>query len=183
LNLSVNGQEGRIRNSPNQFLIQAIMNGLNYFGFVLMGLGGLLLLWTLRALVQRRALLRDPVKVEGVVSGVRHVPASSTDSVGTSDPGQYFATVRYETEESETVEHELLPTHDASECEIGAVVQLLYQRGNPANVVYGDMPWGDIWSAVIGSLICLGIGALLCFCVHPTQAKSADGAISIKDRE
>src|SRR5262249_38048702 len=137
--------------------------------------GGFLLLWTLRALVRRRALLRDPVKIEGVVIRVRHVVTRSSEAVYSPGPGKFYATVRYETEEDKTIERELPPTSDSSECQIGAVVRLVYQRGNPANVVYADMRWADLVFTAIGSLIVLGIGALLCFCVDGTQPKPADG--------
>ena len=141
------------------------MHALNYVGLVLLGVSGLLSLWTVRELFRRRALLRDPVKVRGVVIRVRHVRPANTDSVGTSDPGQYFATVRYETEDRQTVERELPPTRDSSECRIGSVIRLVYQRGHPSNVVYADMRWADLVKSGIGSLIFFGIGALLYFCV------------------
>jgi hypothetical protein len=80
-----------------------------------------------------------------------------------------------ETEEGKTIARELPPTSDSSECQIGAVVRLVYQRGNPANVVYAAMRWRDLVFGAIGSLIVLGIGALLCFCVEATQATPPDG--------
>jgi hypothetical protein len=141
------------------------MKALNYFGVVLMCTGGLLSLWTMRELVRRRALLRDPVKVNGMVIRVRHVRPTNADSVGTSRPEQYFATVRFETEDGQSIERELPPTRDWRECQIGALVRLVYQRCNPANVVYADMRWADLRKSAIGSLIFLGIGALLCFCL------------------
>ncbi len=148
---------------------------LNYFGAVLLGIGGLLLLWTLRALVRRRALLRNPVKVDGVVIGVCHVTSNgSNEAVDSSDPGKFYATVRYETKEGKTIERELAPTSDSSECQIGADVRLVYERGNPANVIYAGIRWADLRASAIGSLIILGIGTLLCFCVDATQAKPAD---------
>ena len=141
------------------------MNALNQVGLVLLVLGGLLSLWTIRELVRRRALLRDPVKIRGRVMHVRHVRPTNTDSVATSDPGQYFATVRYETEDHQIVERELPPTRDSSECHVGAIVHLAYERGNPSNVVYADMRWADLVKSGIGSLIVLRIGALLCLCL------------------
>src|SRR5262245_12055982 len=138
------------------------MSALNQLGVVLLGLGRLLLLWTLRALVQRRALLRTPVKVDGLVIRVRSV-ASSSDHSAPLTPSKFYPTVRYETNEGKTIERELPPTRDSTECQIGAVIRLVYQRGNPANVVYADLRWADLVSTVIGSLIVLGIGALLCF--------------------
>jgi hypothetical protein len=144
------------------------MNWFNYFGVMLMGLGGLLSLWTLGALVRRRALLRDPVKVEGLVMCVRHVAPGSSD---TSSPGKFYATVRYETDEGSTIECELPPTSDSTECRMGAVIPLVYQRGDPANVVYAGMRWADLVTTALGTLIVLGIGALLYFCVDESPAK------------
>jgi Protein of unknown function (DUF3592) len=141
------------------------MNGLNYIGVLLLCIGVFLSLWTVRALVRRRALLRNPVKVNGVVIRVRHMAPSSSDSVGTSDPGKFYATIRFETAHHQTIERELPPTRDSSECQMGAVVRLVYQRGDPANVVYAEMRWADLVKSGIGSVIVLGIGALLCFCV------------------
>ena len=141
------------------------MKPLNYVGVVLLGFGGVLSLWTMREQLRRRALLRDPVKVQGIIIRVRHVRPTDTDSVGTSRPGQYFATVRYQTKDRQTIERELPATSDSSECRRGAAVQLVYQRGNPRNVVYGDMRWGDLRKSTIGSLVFFVIGALLCFCV------------------
>lgn len=153
------------------------MSALNQLGVVLLGLGGLLLLWTLRALVQRRALLRTPVKVDGLVIRVRSV-ASSSDHSAPLTPSKFYPTVRYETNEGKTIDRELPPTRESSECRVGAVIRLVYQRGNPANVVYADLRWGDLVSTLIGSLIVLGIGALLCFCVEGTRKKPANGATS-----
>jgi hypothetical protein len=146
------------------------MIGLNYVGVSLLGLGGLFSLWTLRAFVRRRALLRDPVKVEGVVIRVRH-EMSSSDEAGSSYPGRFHATVRFKTEEGNSIERELPPTRDSTECRMGAVIPLVYQRGCPRNVVYADMRWADLVSSAIGTLIILGFGALLYFCVEATPAK------------
>jgi len=142
------------------------MHALNYVGLLLLGISGLLSVWTVRELFRRKALLRDPVKVRGLVVRVRYVPPTNTDSVATSDPGRYYATVRYETEDRQTVERELPATRDCSECRVGAAVRLAYQRGFPSNVIYAHMRWADHVKSGIGSLIFLGIGALLCFCVN-----------------
>jgi hypothetical protein len=158
------------------------MIGLNYLGMVLLGLGGLLSLWTLRGIVRRRALLRDPVRVKGEIVRVRHVAASDTDTVSTSSPGKFYATVRYQTEARQTLERELPPSGDPDKFQVGAVLRLVYQRGDPANVVDADLRWADLVLIAIGSLIVLGIGALLCFCVEGNPAQPADDAMPSEGR-
>jgi hypothetical protein len=54
---------------------------------------------------------------------------------------------------------------------VGQGLRLIYQRGDPANVVNEDLHWADLVSTAIGSLIVLGIGVLLCFFVESTPAK------------
>ncbi len=156
---------------------------LNYIGVALLGLGGLLLLWTLRALMRRRALLRNPVKVDGEVVRVREVVSRSSDSTGGSDSVKFYATVRYETEDGQTMERELAPTRISSECQIGAFIRLVYERGNPANVINEEIRWADLVNSAIGSLIVLGLGALLCFCVYGTEAQPADGPTPTVDHK
>jgi hypothetical protein len=140
------------------------MNGLNYFGVALLGLGGIFGLWTLRAIARRRALLQNPVRVKGEVVRVRHVAPSAGDT-GTNSPGKYYATARYKSYDGSVIERELPATSDSSDCEVGALVRLVYQRGDPANVIYADMRWKDLVFGAFGALIVLVIGALLCFCV------------------
>jgi len=146
------------------------MNGLHYVGIALLVIGGILLLWTLRALVRRRALLRNPVKVEGVVIHERHVLPSG-DSVSA---GKYYVTVRYETRDGKAFERNL-PAFNKSR-PIGAVIPLVYQRDKPENVVDAELRWTDLVTGAIGSLIFLGIGAALYFGVEGTQPTPAESS-------
>jgi hypothetical protein len=143
------------------------MSGLNLFGLVLLGLGGILLIGTVRGIVRRRSLLNNAARVKGRIVHIRHVAANSGDSY---DPGRFFPTVQY-TVLRQMYERELPPSGDPDKWKNGAVIRLVYDRGNPVNVVDAELRYADLNIALIGSLLVLGIGALLFFFVESPPAE------------
>jgi hypothetical protein len=136
---------------------------LNYVGAALMGLGGILAIWVLHSVRRRRALLRHPVHVRGEVVHIRHV-VSTNDSP--SSPGRFYPTVRFRSEDGQTIERELPPSGLLDKWKIGDVVRLVHERGNPRNVIDEQLRWGDLIASAVGTLLVLGLGALLCFFVE-----------------
>jgi hypothetical protein len=136
------------------------MNGLNIFGLVLLAIGGLSLLWSMRGIVRRRALLANPVRVEGRVIRLREESPSNTEC---GQSPKIFASVQYMTKDGQSLERELPASNEENKWQVGQSLRLIYQRGNPANVVDEELAWADLVKAVIGSLIVLGFGVLLCF--------------------
>jgi hypothetical protein len=135
---------------------------LNYLGVALIAFSAILLGRIALDVQRRRALWRDPRRVKGEIVRVRHVEPAAPDSSSVAEPGKFYPTVRYRTEDGRWLEKELLPSGDPGKWKVGKAVRLVHQRGNPSNVVEQDRRWADLVLTTVGSLIILAIGVALC---------------------
>jgi hypothetical protein len=141
---------------------------IHYLGLGLIAISSVLLLRVAFAFRRRRALLRNPVRVKGEVVRIRHVEPASSDSSSVPQYGKFYPTVRYKAEGGRRMEQELLASSDPAKWKVGDVLRLVYQRGNPSNVVEEELRWSDLVSTTVGSLIMLAIGVAMCLCEEST---------------
>ena len=159
------------------------MGPLNSLGAAILGLGVILTLWVLNSARLRSSLLLRAVRVDGRVIRIRSVTSSSNDESSGRTSSRYYPTVQFEANNGQTIERELPGAGEPSKWKVGRVIPLIYEQGNPGNVVDREMRWGDIVMNSVGTLIILGIGYLLCFCVESTPAKSMDEASRNSDAQ
>jgi hypothetical protein len=138
------------------------MVAIHYLGVALIALSAILLARTALDALRRRAVLRDPVRVNGEVIRVRHVEPASSDSSTTPPSGKFYPTVRYKAEDGRQLEKELVPSNDPGKWKVGQVIRLVYQRGKPSNVVDRELGWADLVATTVGSLFILAVGVAMC---------------------
>jgi hypothetical protein len=128
------------------------------FGLFFMIGGGLFLLSSAEATARRLALLRRAVRAEGRVVRLRRDSSTDDTNSVTVTP-----TVRYKTADGGAHELELAPTSDPDRWKVGDVVAVLYQEGNPTNVVAAHRRWRDVVNMTAMGLLCFGVGAACYF--------------------
>jgi hypothetical protein len=140
------------------------MVAIHYLGVALISLAAVLLVGIARNVWRRLALFRNPVRVKGEVVRVRHVEPVASDASTVPQYGKFYPTVRYKAEDGHWLEKELPPSGGPDKWKVGQVLRLVYQRGNPSNVVDERMRWADLVMTGLGSLIILAIGVAMCLC-------------------
>ena len=144
------------------------MVAIHYLGLALIVVSATLLVRVALDARQRLALLRNPIRVKGEIVRVRHVERVSSDPSSVPQYGKYYPTVRFKAEGGKWTEKELLPSGDPAKWKVGEDLRVVYQRGNPSNVVDEELRWADILRTTVGSLIILGIGVAMCLCEAST---------------
>ena len=133
------------------------MDCFQIFGFAVFWLGGWCVWKSVNARRRRTALLRDPVRYSGTV--IRLEDISSEGDVG---PTMYVPVVKYRVG-GHDYEARLTPTRDDIAFRVGKKAEVMFERGNPANVTdKAKLTW-DVNVALTASLALFLIGAVL-FC-------------------
>jgi hypothetical protein len=134
------------------------VTGNQIIGLVCMALGALGVWHVIRAMLRRRALLRNAVSTKAEVIRLRL--ATVGDSNG---PDWYVPTVRF-TADGGDVEVDLDATRDEKSYAVGRKVRIQYQKGDSSNVVAADLvKVGSVgrWIALVLVLLVLVFGLLL----------------------
>jgi len=117
--------------------------------------GGMLLglaciYYAVRLMRKRRAIRKDPVQVQAKVLSLELEP-------GGEGPDWYTPTVRYRDENGDVHEAKLMIVRDTDAYAVGRKVPIVYQRGNPTNVIDSQ----DGWAEPIAHAIIFSVGAVL----------------------
>jgi hypothetical protein len=123
-----------------------------------MALGALGAWRVARAMLRRRALLQNAVGTKAEVIRLRLATVGDSDG-----PDWHVPTVRF-TADGQEVEVDLDSTRDEKTYAVGRKVRILYQEGDPSNVVAAELANAGAvgrWIALILVLLVLMFGLLL----------------------
>ena len=104
--------------------------------FIVMLAGLACLLQAVRLMARRRALLKDPVRTRAQVLRLELAP-------GEDGPDWYTPTVQFRDCQQNIYEEKLTLTQDTRTYAVGRKVPILYQRGNPRNVIDPHLDRGE----------------------------------------
>ncbi len=121
------------------------MTGYDYFGFGSCTLGAACGLHALRAVVRRRAIRRDGVRVKAEVISLTFT------HTGDDDPDYYRPVVRFADRNSQSHDVPLLITPDTKKYRVGRKVPIIYQADKPQNVINPDENTSEIAAITINT--------------------------------
>ena len=106
--------------------------------------------YAIRLMLRRRAVLQDPVHAKGTIIRLEIVPSDE-------GPDYFTPTVEYRADDDSTHEGKLTITTDVNAYAVGKRVPIIYQRGDPRNLI--DPNFG--WAEHVAHLLILTVGLLL----------------------
>lgn len=104
--------------------------------------------YAMRLIKRRRAVRRDPVASSGKVISLERVPSED-------GPDWYTPTVRYKDDAGTVFRSKLSITKDTKAFAVGREVSIVYERGNPQNVVDPSDGWAE--PIALGLILTVGV--------------------------
>ena len=126
---------------------------LNQIGLICSLLGAACVVDSGLKIVRRRAVLLNGVKTRG--------GGASTETVSSENSDTIIPVIQYEDAAGILYERNLPATHDEKLFKVGKSVDLIYESGNPRNVVDYDCGYQDVYLAMLMSLLFMAFGVVM----------------------